>query len=88
MNIVYSQSSHPFLLCIYNLKYPLKNNTFSYFSQPDRIEKLQEYYIYKLYRGCCKTKINMQCYESEKLAEHEIDSDFDHTNEAVPALYL
>ncbi|MBG9503964.1 hypothetical protein ABE44_34420, partial [Bacillus thuringiensis] len=31
-------------------------------------------------RGCCKTKINMQCYESEKLAEHAIDSDFDHTN--------
>ncbi|MBG9482310.1 hypothetical protein ABE52_09240, partial [Bacillus thuringiensis] len=30
-------------------------------------------------RGCCKTKINMQCYESEKLAEHAIDSDFDHT---------
>ena len=39
-------------------------------------------------RGCCKTKINMQCYESEKLAEHAVDSDFDHTNEAVPALYL
>ena len=27
----------------------------------------------------------MQCYESEKLAEHAVDSDFDHTNEAVPA---
>ncbi|KIU73005.1 phosphohydrolase (MutT/nudix family protein) [Bacillus thuringiensis Sbt003] len=25
-------------------------------------------------RGCCKTKINIQCYESEKLAEHAIDS--------------
>lgn len=37
--------------------------------------------------GCCKTKINMQCYESEKLAEHEVDSNFDHTNEAVPVLY-
>jgi len=30
----------------------------------------------------------MQCYESEKLAEHAIDSDFDHTSVAVPALYL
>lgn len=39
-------------------------------------------------RWCCKTKINMQYYESEKLAEHVIDSDFDHTNVAVPALYL
>ncbi len=39
-------------------------------------------------RGCCKTKINIQCYESEKLAEHAIDSDFDHTNVAVPTLYL
>ncbi len=27
----------------------------------------------------------MQRYESEKLAEHAVDSDFDHTNEAVPA---
>ncbi|KIU70906.1 hypothetical protein C797_28998 [Bacillus thuringiensis Sbt003] len=42
----------------------------------------------KLNGGCCKTKINIQCYESEKLAEHAIDSDFDHTNVAVPALYL
>ncbi|PGC84467.1 DUF4158 domain-containing protein [Bacillus toyonensis] len=42
----------------------------------------------QIIRGCCKTKINMQCYESEKLAEHAIDSDFDHTNVAVPALYL
>ena len=39
-------------------------------------------------RGCCKTKINMQCYESEKLAGYAVDSDFSHTNVAVPALYL
>ncbi|CAI8769924.1 hypothetical protein EMIT079MI2_190063 [Bacillus sp. IT-79MI2] len=31
---------------------------------------MQAYCIYKLYRGCCKTKINMQCYEPKKLAEH------------------
>ncbi|MGH0412468.1 hypothetical protein ACQVN4_28680, partial [Bacillus paranthracis] len=31
--------------------------------------------IFILIRGCCKTKINMQCYESEKLAEHVINSD-------------
>lgn len=30
----------------------------------------------------------MQCYESEKLAEHAVDSDFDHTSLVVPALYL
>lgn len=40
------------------------------------------------YRGCCKTKINMQCYESEKLAGYAVDSDFVHTSAAVPALYL
>ena len=28
----------------------------------------------------------MQGYESEKRAEHEIDSDFSHTNGAVPTL--
>ncbi|MDY4395262.1 hypothetical protein SPE26_32100 [Bacillus thuringiensis] len=45
---------------------------------------------FKLYYagGCCKTKINTQCYESEKLVEHAIDSDFAHTNVAVLALYL
>jgi len=29
----------------------------------------------------------MQCYESEKLAGYAVDSDFSHTNVAVPALY-
>ena len=53
-----------------------------------KIAMLREKVEEKATRGCCKTKINMQCYESEKLAEHAVDSDFDHTNEAVPALYL
>lgn len=45
-------------------------------------------YLIFIIRGCCKTKINMQCYESEKLDEHAIDRDFDDTTEAVPALHL
>lgn len=39
-------------------------------------------------RGCCNTTRNQQCYELEKLVEHVVDSDFDHTQEAIPALYL
>ncbi|WP_412839015.1 hypothetical protein, partial [Bacillus paranthracis] len=35
------------------------------------VNKMKSYFTI---RGCCKTKINMQCYESEKLAEHATDS--------------
>ena len=53
-------------------------------TQEGTINPLNSYLV----RGCCKTKINMQCYESEKLAGYAVDSDFVHTSAAVPALYL